>query len=302
MNSEVASNSLRHSDEGISISSRFYNKKVMVYVEGPDDIPFWNAMFRRVVSDDFFEIEAVNGKNQLTDIITKIENGSIINTFVATDLDYCLFPNDGRSQSVFVIYTYGHSIENTMFCPQNVAMYIKNAARSPHSFSEQVDSWFNTTCERVQALLPFEILNSIDIECKHHVSDGNNSIMGKGFYFYKDNTDGFSIDPHIIERETTSHPDFDGGLINRIKESLISSPQRGIRFLIQGHFIADAAMNFIKSYLRQLGLKGNFSSNDFYMAFFDCYAKCPSLCHDKTHVYNYIKRAVDAYNRQNALV
>lgn len=302
MMSELDSNYLRHSNEGISVSSRFYNKKVMVYVEGPDDIPFWTAMFRRVVSDDFFEIEAVNGKNQLAEIVIKLENESIDNVFVAADLDYCLFPNDGRSSNAYVIYTYGHSIENTMFCPQNVAAYIKNAARSPGDFSPQVDDWFNSTCEKIQAILPFEIINSIDVDCKHHISDGSNSFMGKGFYFYKDNSDGFNLDPLKIEKETASHADFDCVFYNKIQKSLTSSPQRDTRFLIQGHFLADGAMNFIKSFLRQMGQKADYSKNSFYMAFFDCYAKCPSLCHDKTHVYNYIKRAVDTYVSRNSQV
>lgn len=295
MNNQMDSNTLRHSNEGISISSRFYNKRVMVYVEGPDDIPFWDALFQRVVDESFYEIEAVNGKIQLSDYISKIEDGSISNAFVATDLDYCFYPSDGRSQSAYVIYTYGHSIENTMFCPQNVAAFIKRAARSTKDFCPQVEKWYQSICERVRVLLPYEILNSTDVDCCFHVSDGNNSILGKKFYFFKDKTDELSLDPSIIETETNSHQDFDQNEISRIDEFLTTRSPRETRHLIQGHFLADAAMNFIRESLRKMGQKG-FSDNSIYLSFFDCYAKCPSLCHDKTHVCNYIKRAVDTYN------
>ena len=39
-----------HSGQAISIIHRFYNKKFMVYVEGPDDIPFWDDKFSSEIS------------------------------------------------------------------------------------------------------------------------------------------------------------------------------------------------------------------------------------------------------------
>lgn len=302
MNSTIEANFLKHSDEGISVSSRFYDKKVMVYVEGPDDISFWDAMFQRVVPESFYEIESVQGKNQLFEYIHKIEKGLITNAFVATDLDYSLFPLDGRSSSAFVIYTYGHSIENTMFCPRNVSAFIRKALHSTKDYSSQVNGWYQLICERIQPLLPYDIINSIDIDCKHHISNGLNSFFGKRFYFYQDKSDLVNLDSNLIKKETLSHPDFDKTEIERIQKSISSSDSRETRHLIQGHFLADAVMNFIRVTLKGSGQKISISDDAFYMAFFDCYAKCPSLCHDKMHVYNYIKRAVDTYVSRNSQV
>ena len=290
---------LRHSDEGVSVSSRFYNKKVMVYVEGPDDVAFWDAMFRRVISDDFYEIEAVNGKNNLSYYIEGLENGSIKNAFVATDLDYSLFPKDNRSSSVFVIYTYGHSIENTMFCPCNIAAYIRRALHSTKNYTSHVNDWLKITCERAQALLPYDIINSIDNNCKYHISNGQNTFLGKKFYFYQDKSDLIHIDQSIIEKETISHPDFDKEEIKRLRDYMSSSCSREMRHLIQGHFLADAAMNFIRETLKKMGQKIVLSEDAIYLSFFDCYAHCSVLCHDKEHVCAYIKRAVDIYSQQS---
>ena len=38
-------NKLVHSNSAISVTHEFYNKKFMVYVEGPDDVPFWDEVF-----------------------------------------------------------------------------------------------------------------------------------------------------------------------------------------------------------------------------------------------------------------
>ena len=40
-------NKLAHSDSAISIIHKFYDKKFMLYVEGDDDISFWDEQFRK---------------------------------------------------------------------------------------------------------------------------------------------------------------------------------------------------------------------------------------------------------------
>lgn len=45
--SDIESNRLVHSNEGSSVLNQFYGTRVVLYVEGDDDIPFWNELFSK---------------------------------------------------------------------------------------------------------------------------------------------------------------------------------------------------------------------------------------------------------------
>lgn len=295
---EAADNSLTHSSEAISVTAQFYNKEVVVYVEGPDDVPFWDAMFSKVVSRDFYEISPVNGKEQLVPYVEGIENGTIQNAFVATDLDYNLFTDKGRSTSSYVIYTYGHSIENTMFCPKSVSIFLGRAMKRTIQYSKDVNQWFESTLTSAWPMLAFDILNSIDVNCKYHKSNGNNTFLGRGYYFYQSQQQKKHIDGDKIKNEVVSHPDFDTSMLAKLEKDIASiCSTRDPRFLVQGHFLADAVMNFIRVSLDENKQKGSYSKDAFYAAFCDCIERCEPLCHDKQHVCNYIEKAINEYRK-----
>ena len=292
----VANNSLTHSSEAVSVTAQFYNKEVVVYVEGPDDVPFWDSMFSKVVSRDFYVILPVNGKEQLTPIVADIENGTIQNVFVAADLDYNLFTEKGRSASSYIIYTYGHSIENTMFCPKNVSIFLRRAIKKTVQYSNDVDLWFQSTLTSALPILAMDILNCIDVDCKYHKSNGNNALLGRGYYFYQDQLQNKHIDVDKIRHELASHPDFDMSMLAKLEKDIESiCHTRDPRFLVQGHFLADAVMNFIRVSLVENKQKASYSKDALYSLFCDCIERCEPLCHDKQHVCAYIEKAVREY-------
>lgn len=55
--SDINSNSLEHSDAGVSVLNLFNESRVMIYVEGDDDIPFWNHLFKKFAPKDFYTME-----------------------------------------------------------------------------------------------------------------------------------------------------------------------------------------------------------------------------------------------------
>lgn len=294
----AANNSLTHSSEAISVTAQFYNKEVVVYVEGPDDVPFWDAMFSRVVSRDFYEISPVNGKEQLIPYVEGIEDGTIQNAFVATDLDYNLFTEKGRSTSAYVIYTYGHSIENTMFCPKSVSIFLRRVLKKTDQYSNEVNQWYDSILKTTRPLLALDILNSIDVECKFHRSNGKNTFLGRGYYFYQNQLKKKEIDSVKIGVEVGSHPDFDPSMLAKIEKDITNiCSSREPRYLVQGHFIADAVMNYIRVSLDENKMKAAYSNDAFYATFCDCIERCVPPCHDKQHVCNYIERAVAEYRR-----
>jgi hypothetical protein len=51
-------NTLQYSENALDVKALFYNKKWMAYVEGADDIPFWDNIFSEI-SNDFKVIENI---------------------------------------------------------------------------------------------------------------------------------------------------------------------------------------------------------------------------------------------------
>ena len=73
----IDENKLEHSNEALNITHQFYDKKFMLYVEGDDDIVFWDENFRRYMSSDFYEREQVHGKENLERYIIGIKEGTV---------------------------------------------------------------------------------------------------------------------------------------------------------------------------------------------------------------------------------
>ena len=63
-----AKNELRYSQAGLKVKARFYNRKAMVYVEGPEDLNFWSPYF----DNSIFKIESVGGCKNLASYINDL--------------------------------------------------------------------------------------------------------------------------------------------------------------------------------------------------------------------------------------
>ena len=67
---------LEYSPDALNAKSAFYRAKTMIYVEGDDDLMFWEEVFSQV-PDFAFEIESVGGSPELDKHIKNIEAGSL---------------------------------------------------------------------------------------------------------------------------------------------------------------------------------------------------------------------------------
>ena len=117
-------NKLTHSDDAISVTHKFYNKQYMVYVEGDDDVSFWDSVFSKVASGKY-EIESLNGiSGEMQTYIKKVTDGAIFNVIIACDKDYTSYLESDPYDNQYIVTTYGHSIENTMFCDIDIALAV----------------------------------------------------------------------------------------------------------------------------------------------------------------------------------
>lgn len=283
------SNSLEHSYEGTSVLNQFYETSVTLYVEGNDDIPFWNYLFRKFAPKGFYEMEQTHGKEGLQRYIDGIKNGKLRNVVVACDSDYaCLLQKTGNPHPL-IVTTYGHSIENSMFCKPMLAEYLSRLATSTKDYEEEVGRWISTIENDAYNLLLIDILND-------QKPDGKScKCLTMGFPRYSDGKGNLmptkmrgvvSVAEQIFSLEDFNHA-------KRILDS-VSKPRFKI---IQGHFIEGAVNEFIHE-----KAKCSLSRNAIYGEFSACRGCDEVECEDIKYIRQEIENAVNYIqsNRQNS--
>lgn len=276
--SNFENNQLIHSNSAINVTHQFYNKKFMLYVEGDDDIVFWDEHFRKYMPSELYEIEQVHGKENLNRYITGIKNNTLNHVVVACDSDFTFFLDMNPLDNPFIVKTYGHSIENTMFCPCSIAAYIRRLSKTTANYLPEVMEWLNKFCTSALQLLPYEIENEINpTHCEVLPK-----VFNKGFCYYQNSREKINLDEtKVYNYIQTIAQDFNSDKILELRQQ-INECQREIRHLIQGHFIADATMNYIRMRVKQIkGQSISLSNDAIYESIVDCKLNCSPMCEDK---------------------
>lgn len=246
---------LVYSQEAESILNLFYQADYMVYVEGEDDICFWEVVLNKTSSLKF-EIQDVGGCDLLLPYIEKVKNEES-NCIVACDSDLIKFRPEYQDVKG-VIRTYGYSIENSFVTPKTVLRVIKllgkiNAREMPNVDYEQ---WLNNFNQKFFRLICLDIYNFLN---------------NKGVSVVGDNASRFMISKNSYEICELKIEDFIQSLPQDFIEldpntisSLIQPEKPSIDFWIRGHFLFSAAQRYISGLLKSMGKKVSLSTESLY--------------------------------------
>lgn len=282
---EASNETLSYSLDALRVKAQFYNKKAMVYVEGPDDINFWDPYFDR----DVFEIESVNGCQNLKPYIEKLENGEK-SFIVACDSDYDTFKGISTT-SPLVVRTYGHSIENTMYCPHNLSEVVRKLSRSKADTTTAIEEWYKKFVNSAHPLLLREIVN---LTYKPH--EDKPVVFGNTCAKYCNSTSPcYELDDARIKKfcddNETYYPSDE---LERI-EMKIQLDGREERVLIKGHFLTEGVRRFI-NYLNMLshptGRNISISSNELYALCVHCSNCRKNDCEEKKYIMRVVANAI----------
>lgn len=223
------SETISYSIEALRVKARFFGKKAMVYVEGPEDINFWDPYFDREV----FEIECVNGCHNLDKYIQRLEDGEK-SYIVACDSDYNKYKGVKYS-SPMVVETYGHSIENMMYCPHNVKELVRKLSTSKADTLDAINDWYTTFVNSAHPLLVREITNLL-----YNPKDDKPAVFGNGSARFCKQKKCYELDDDKIknfcEKNKAYYPSEE---LDKV-EAALSKDKREERHLIKGHFYTDA--------------------------------------------------------------
>jgi hypothetical protein len=274
---------LEYSTDALNVKSQFYNKEISVYVEGKEDIIFWESIFKTCQLEDYY-IEDTNGFENLTNYMDKIidDNATII---VACDCDHSPFILDYKYNNLRIIKTYGYSIENTMYCIHNIEQSIKRYAKTRKSFHPKINEWYNKFAILSKDLLKYDIANI-------RFSKGTRILGDKCNRFLK-SEDSIDLSPIKINHYLSK-------ILSRFTEEeiqectdLIDADERELRYLIKGHFLTNGVINLIKQVvLQETGIKVSISIDSLYSLMVTCINTCDKGCPDLPHL---TKASKDAF-------
>ncbi len=264
---------ISYSTDALNVKSLFYNKSFIVYVEGQDDIIFWDKFFSHTTELDYRVEESPGGKTGLLDYMDKIveEDAQII---VACDSDYnTVVPPNEKYIHERIIRTYGYSIENSMYCPHNINQLIRRFGRINKNFESVVSTWYNHFLEDSRILLIYDLANHIFTKgiqvfgdkCVRFLTTDKSSKISET----KVNSFIHELSSNFTEKEIT---DSNTKIINSGKE---------LRFLFKGHFLTNAVLNFIKETIKK-ETSSNVSINldSLYAMTLSCVGNCNEECDD----------------------
>lgn len=244
-----------YSLEAESVINHFYNADSIVYVEGKDDIPFWELMFKKFSMLDV-EIQDVGSCTALRPYMEKISNGTL-NAIVACDNDLSCFEAD-RIEHQNIIRTYGYSIENTLINSHNLLRVIKVIARIPTQKlpKNETDKWLEEFHAMTQNLVRMEVYNKIN---NLGVSiTGDNSTR-----FMTSKTSCVLCPTKIIKYEQETTKNLHEFTPQHIDELLVLKGQT-TRRLTNGHFLFSGAARFLTATAKNNDLKASLSYDSIY--------------------------------------
>ncbi|WP_430614459.1 DUF4435 domain-containing protein [Flavobacterium sp. JP2137] len=237
--------SLEYSNDALEVIPSFYNCDFSIYVEGDDDVIFWEHIFR--ISNKNVHVEEVGGVKELEKYVSKILDDNV-NIYVAKDNDYSDFLDINLTHER-IFTTYGHSIENTFYNLSTIKSIIKKFSKVagqnlPRATEEEICLRIQEFENKIKPILIYEIAN--EVYQKGHSILGTNSCR---FLKNKNSTelcdikiDGFitGLTSHFSEEEVIN-------VSNKIEQI-----GKTIWSMIRGHFLTNFVANLIKDSVKGL--------------------------------------------------
>lgn len=243
-------NELSYSLEARNIINKFHNVDKLIYVEGEDDIRFWEIIFEKTATFSV-AIQPTDGKQELNKRLDEVLNHGA-QYLIAKDADYDLL--DECIEHTQVIYSYGYSIENTFISSGTIVKVIQNVGRLsknnvPNEFAQ---IWLDTFSTKAFKLLTADIISKQD--------NLGISVMAKNY-------NRFTSEPipyELCEKKIDNFLNSNVGSVDAKRyqecEGLLLSQTRTCLDLVVGHFLFSATARFIKHELVSRGTNCSLSN------------------------------------------
>ena len=273
--------SLENSDAAKRVMHFFHQSDYIVYVEGDDDVVFWEFLFDKFFRQTVY-IKSVGGKEQLGPYINSILSGDI-NDFVAMDSDFSLFDETERHRNV--VKTCGYSIENTLINARTLKEVVLNVGKiSKNDIDEQeCHDWLSEFLDKVTVLAIYDICN--------HICNAGETVVGDSCKrFLKSDKDILLCDRRISRYLGELAFSLDSKEVGDLKKMVEESGGDVVDF-IRGHFLFSGAIHFTNEIIRQKRKKVSISVDSYFGALVMAFKNIFNETHSE---YEYYKNIIES--------
>lgn len=246
---------LSYSNDALNVRSAFFGAKAIIYVEGDDDVLFWQGIFSNV-TNEHFEVEAVGGAPALDEHITKINSGQL-EAIAARDADF--LPMLGVcSTNPRVVYTLGYSIENSLYTATALTQLVRLWCKSPRISVADCEGWLSQLASAIGSLIHLDAANAISgvgvatigDNCSRYMTSDRSDRVCQSKVAAAVNAITAGIPSNAVATATTC---------------IGTEPDSVLKHL-RGHFLASAVHRHIVKSAKTFGKKVNISSESLYAA------------------------------------
>lgn len=235
---------LVRSPAALSVYSKFMRKKATLFVEGKTDKSFWQSIFE-CFSIKNIDISIAGDCNVIDEYIDNILDGKVSNTYVARDRDYIyLHENNTVATCNNILFSYGHSMENSLATPCVIEQVILNGCGSQESDDINSEIWLSKLSERLRPFVVLEIANS-------HFK--------KGVKILGDNCDRFLISSKNYELCDKKLAVYYDEKKSRFEEKELELARKimeesglSVIDIVRGHFMISVMMRYVKFMIARL--------------------------------------------------
>lgn len=228
---------LEYSLDAVNVLRKFYRCKVLVYVEGDDDLLFWKSVFCEFGYEDV-AVECLGGSEEVEKYIVHIERDQA-NIVVARDADYSLV-NGARSKNDRVIYSYGYSIENSLYTPKIIKHISLLCHRKIAPVEAGIAAWMDNFCEALKAVVINDIASqlgglgvaALGSNCGRYMQSKNSPLTSPA---------------KITARLDELRQKISTELYEKAEDLIHKAGGYDVRFL-RGHLLASAVLRFVSSH------------------------------------------------------
>ena len=217
------------SDSGIENRDLFYLPKILVYVEGYSDIPF----YEEVLQNYDYHLKAQGGREECKKLVTTLVEKDLPYV-VVLDGDYDILTRT-RSKHRRVVWLHRYAFENYLFEEKPIKQFCRDHAHSEDSLEELLaSSEFTDFIENIE--MKFKDLIILDV-AHQHAGTGYDVLPDKSDQFFKPRTRVDFLDSQIQQSRIEAANRIDSQSIDNTR-ILVEKFLRDHRFidLLPGHF------------------------------------------------------------------
>lgn len=276
--SALATNSLPRFDKSVNT--------VRVFVEGVDDVPFWQNLFEGILPQDSMYKILCEHKEGCREVCKEILNhGETQKILCVLDSEYDEIIHDKEIfKNSFTIFTIRHSIENYLFCPNSFDLLIKKLNLNyTKEYTQECESFFKELSLALEDLLYLDCKKQISPELFKEgikILGSNQSVakymVSKDYLPNKDKLTEFIIENNLNEID-----------IDEIKNKF---KDKNLFYFLNGHFILHSICMFISRKIKRKGCQMN--KANLYGHLYDYCYKCKNKCKDYATIENSAKKAL----------